>query len=83
MEEAVGFVPEGGGQGAEEAGASGVGPVLSGGGGEVEVRGQVGALGAEAEEREGGVVGEGGEVGGGFEEIAAGEFWRGEGEVGV
>ena len=38
---------------------------------------------AETEERKGGVVGQGTEIGGGPEEVAAPEFGRGKGEIGA
>ena len=46
-------------------------------GGEMEVSGKQARLTAETEERKGGVVGQGTEIGGGPEEVAAPEFGRG------
>ena len=83
VEDGMEFIPEGGGRGAEGAGTVGVEAVLAGGGAEVMMGGEVSALGAEAEEGEGGAVGEDGEVGGGLVEVAADEFRGCEGEVGV
>ena len=66
MEDGVEFIPEGGGRGAEGAGTVSVGAVLAGGGAEVVMGGEVSPLGTEAEEGEGGAMGEDGEVGGGL-----------------
>ena len=86
VEKSVKGIPKRGrGVGAEGTRAVGIWAVPQSGGAEVKVGGQGGGPGAEAEEAEGRVVRESAEGGGtgGSEEVAAQEFRRGEGEVGV
>ena len=74
-------VPKGGRRGTERAEPLGVEAVTARRGGEMEVSGEQASLTAETEERKGGVVGQGTEIGGGPEEVAAHEFGRGKGEI--
>ena len=63
--------PRGGGVRAKGTEAEGIGTILTGGGGDVEVGGEGGALGAKPEEGEGRVVGEDTEIWGWSVEVAA------------
>ena len=76
-------VPKGGRRGTEGAEPLGVEAVTARRGGEMEVGGEQASLTAETEERKGGVVGQGREIGGGPEEVATHEFGRGKGEIGA
>jgi hypothetical protein len=71
VEDGMESVPERGGVRAKGTEAEGIGTILTGGGGDVEVGREGGGLGAKPEEGEGRVVGEDTEIWGWSVEVAA------------